>query len=183
MALVFYNKCVIFATESITMNIRKATHDDIPALMQLFENAKNIMRASGNKDQWVDGYPSTDVVLHDIEQGVCYVVANEKDNNIEATMAFIPGPDPTYSYIEGGEWIDDCPYYVIHRIAVSAPGKGYARHLLDWAFARTGSVRIDTHRDNVIMHHILRGYGFRFCGVIYLANGDARDAYQLTRGL
>ena len=96
-------------------------------------------------------------------------------------MAFIPGPDPTYSYIEDGAWLNDNPYHVIHRIAVAKPGKGYARQMLDWAFERAGTVRIDTHRDNVIMHHILRKYGFEYCGVIYLANGDARDAYQLSK--
>ena len=163
-----------------TFSIRKATHDDIPALMRLFESAKGIMRASGNLHQWGVGYPSVEVVRRDVEQGVCYVVT-DADGVIEATMAFIPGPDSTYSYIEGGAWLNDNPYHVIHRIAVAAPGKGYARQMLDWAFERTGTVRIDTHRDNVIMHHILRKYGFEYCGVIYLANGDARDAYQLSK--
>ena len=165
-----------------TFYIRKATHDDIPALMRLFESAKSIMRASGNLHQWGVGYPSVEVVRRDIEQGVCYVATDGADGEIEATMAFIPGPDPTYSYIEAGAWLNDGPYHVIHRIAVAAPGKGYARLLLDWAFERTETVRIDTHRDNVIMHHILQKYGFLRCGVIYLANGDARDAYQLSKG-
>ena len=163
------------------IHIRKATLDDIPALMRLFERAKGIMRASGNLHQWGVGYPSVDVVRRDIEQGVCYVATDEMEGEIEATMAFIPGPDPTYSYIESGAWLNDDPYHVIHRIAVAQPGKGYARELLDWAFERAGTVRIDTHRDNVIMHHILRKYGFEYCGVIYLANGDARDAYQFSK--
>lgn len=161
--------------------VRKATYDDIPALMRLFESAKGIMRASGNLHQWGVGYPSQEVVYHDIEQGVCYVATDGTDGEIVATMAFIPGPDSTYSYIEGGAWLNDNPYHVIHRIAVAKPGKGYARQLLDWAFGCAGTVRIDTHRDNVIMHHILRKYGFTYCGVIYLANGDARDAYQLSK--
>ena len=164
-----------------TFYIRKATLDDIPALMHLFECAKGIMRASGNLHQWGVGYPSVEVVSGDIECGVCYVAADGADGEIEATMAFIPGPDPTYSYIEDGAWLNDNPYHVIHRIAVAAPGKGYARQLLDWAFEHTETVRIDTHRDNIIMHHILQKYGFLRCGVIYLANGDARDAYQLDK--
>ncbi|MBO7240669.1 MAG: GNAT family N-acetyltransferase, partial [Bacteroidaceae bacterium] len=73
------------------------------------------------------------------------------------------------------------PYHVIHRIAVTAPGKGYAQKMFDWALGLTETIRIDTHRDNVIMHHILRKYGFIYCGVIYLANGEARDAYQLSK--
>ena len=162
------------------MYIRKATYDDIPALMRIFECAKGIMRASGNMHQWGCGYPSEEIVKKDIDAGVGYVMCD--DDAIVATMAFIPGPDPTYSYIEGGAWLNDEPYSVIHRIAVAAPGKGYARRMLDWAFERTDTVRIDTHRDNVIMHHVLRDYGFEYCGVIYLANGDPRDAYQLSKG-
>ena len=162
------------------MKIRKATYDDIPVLMQLFEHAKEIMRASGNMHQWGNGYPSVEIVRGDIDAGACHVLCSS-DGSIAATMAFIPGPDPAYSVIEGGEWLNNEPYYVIHRIAVAAAGKGCARLMLDWAFERTGTVRIDTHRDNVIMHHILRSYGFSFCGVIHLANGDPRDAYQLTR--
>ena len=162
-------------------HIRKATFDDIPALMRLFECAKGIMRASGNLHQWGVGYPSEEVVRGDVERGVCYVAMDDANGEIEATMAFIPGSDSTYSYIEGGAWLNDNPYYVIHRIAVARPGKGYARLLFDWAFERAGTVRIDTHRDNVIMHHILQKYGFQRCGVIYLANGDARDAYQMIK--
>jgi hypothetical protein len=162
------------------MYIRKAIHDDIPALMRLFESAKAIMRASGNLRQWGAGYPSVDVVHGDIERGVCYVVTNDVDGEIEATMAFIPGPDPTYAVIYDGEWTDCSPYHVIHRIAVAEPGHNAAKRLLDWGFRQTGCIRIDTHKDNVIMHHILRKYGFTRCGIIHLANGDPREAYQLS---
>lgn len=164
---------------NLLMKIRKAIYDDISELMHIFECAKGIMRASGNLKQWGDGYPSEDIIKNDINAGVCHVMCDD-DGLVIATMSFIPGPDPTYSYIENGQWLNDEPYYVIHRIAVAAPGKGCARRLLDWAFDRTRTVRIDTHRDNVIMQHVLCGYGFEYCGVIYLANGDARDAYQMS---
>ena len=164
------------------IHIRKATHDDIPALMRLFECAKGIMRASGNLHQWGVGYPSVEVVSGDIERGVCYVATDGVDGEIEATMAFIPGPDPTYSYIEGS-WPDERPYYAIHRIATAAPGRNVAKALFDWAFEHIAElgyevIRIDTHRDNCIMKHILTKYGFTMCGVIYLENGDPRDAYH-----
>ncbi len=158
--------------------IRKATYDDIPALMEIFENARGIMRASGNMNQWNDSYPSEETVRKDISEGVCIILCEEE--RIIATMAFIPGPDPTYAEIHDGEWADDCPYHVIHRIAVHEPGHGAAKKLFDWGFTQARSIRIDTHKDNVIMHHILRKYGFQHCGVIFLANGDPREAYQLT---
>ena len=76
-------------------HIRKATFDDIPALMRLFECAKGIMRASGNLHQWGVGYPSEEVVRGDVERGVCYVAMDDANGEIEATMAFIPGSDST----------------------------------------------------------------------------------------
>ena len=157
--------------------IRKATYQDIPVLMEIFRSARGIMRESGNMNQWNDAYPSEEIIRKDIAGGVSYVLC-EDDGRIIATMAFIPGPDPTYSVIYEGAWPDESPYHVIHRIAVAEPGHGAARRLLDWGFEQTTCIRIDTHKDNVIMHHILRRYGFTHCGVILLANGDPREAYQ-----
>ena len=185
------------------MYTRKAQRTDCPALMEIFHKARQIMRASGNLNQWNDSYPSQDIILNDIDNGYCVLLCecSETDGKetVIATMSFIPGPDPTYSYIEkgpwdttqspsNGSWIDDRPYYVIHRIAVAEPGHNAAKALLDWGFAyikendAAHSIRIDTHRDNVIMHHILRKYGFDLCGIIYLSSGAPRDAYQKRNG-
>lgn len=160
------------------MQIRTATYDDIPVLMEIFRKARGIMRASGNLHQWNDSYPSEEIVREDIGHGHCIVLCEAGE--VTATMAFIPGPDPTYARIYGGGWLSDDPYHVIHRIAVAEPGHNAAEALLDWGFARTQSIRIDTHEDNVIMHHVLSKYGFTRCGVILLANGDPREAYQMN---
>lgn len=50
--------------------------------------------------------------------------------------------------------------------------------ILDYCFALCSNIRIDTHRDNKIMQHNLSKHGFTYCGIIYLANGDERLAYQ-----
>lgn len=141
------------------------------------------MRESGNPHQWNDAYPSEDIVRRDIESGYSYVVC--EGDTVIGTMALIQGPEPTYTFIEG-LWPDDSPYYVIHRLASAAPGRNIARKLLDWSFNHIAqyqynTIRIDTHRDNCIMKHILAKYGFSECGVIYLENGDARDAYLLKK--
>ena len=78
------------------MNIRKTTENDIPILMQIFANAREIMRKSGNFKQWPVGYPSEKAVIADIKNNNSYVVENE-NKTIVATFAFIIGPDPTYS--------------------------------------------------------------------------------------
>lgn len=164
------------------MEIRKATYSDLEQLMDVFEGAKRIMRECGNLHQWNDGYPSVDIVRDDIRKGHCYIAY--EDGVILGTMALIKGPDPTYAYIEG-RWPDERPYYVIHRIATPAPGRNMARQMFDWAFCHIAgdgchTIRIDTHKDNCIMKHILSGYGFAECGIIFLENGEARDAYHLT---
>lgn len=164
------------------MQIRQATNNDIDKLMEIFDKAKAIMRSCGNLQQWNNGYPAHEIIKADIDNGNCYVLCDKDE--IIGTMALIQGPDPTYTYIEG-EWPDQEPYYVIHRIATSAPGRNAAKAMLDWAFEHIAPkgfhvIRIDTHADNCIMHHILPKYGFTRCGVIYLENGDPRDAYHKT---
>ena len=161
------------------MMIRKATYPEIPQLMQIFEGAKLIMRKSGNMHQWAGNYPTEEIIRKDIDAGNCFVMC--VGDEIIGTMALIPGPDPTYAVIDG-EWPDEAPYYVIHRIATASPGRNIARYMFDWAFDYISSagckvIRIDTHKDNCIMKHILGKYGFSMCGVIWLEDGAPRDAY------
>ena len=40
------------------------------------------------------------------------------------------------------------------------------------------SLRIDTHEGNLAMRKMLAKNGFVYCGVIYLAGGDKRVAYE-----
>lgn len=53
-----------------------------------------------------------------------------------------------------------------------------AKAIMDWCFTHDPNIRIDTHKDNHIMQHCIVSYGFTYCGIIYLANGDPRLAYQ-----
>ena len=46
--------------------IRRATYDDIPAIMQVIDAAREMMHASGNVNQWINGYPSKEVIHADI---------------------------------------------------------------------------------------------------------------------
>ena len=40
------------------------------------------------------------------------------------------------------------------------------------------SLRADTHADNKIMQHLLEKNGFTRCGIIHVADGSPRFAYQ-----
>lgn len=163
------------------MLIRRSTYEDLPRLMQIFAEARQIMRESGNLTQWPDTYPSEATIIHDICNGHSYVCCSE-NGTVEGTFACIPGPDPTYAVIYDGEWPDNDPYLVIHRIAASKDsGGGIAAACFRWAFEGTDTIRIDTHKDNVIMHHILQKNGFTRCGIIHLADGAPRVAYCKKR--
>ena len=121
--------------------------------------------------------------MSDIAWAASYLVIDDESQQAVATFAFIPGPDPTYAQIYDGQWIDDeAPYYVIHRIAALTTARGVMQTVLDYAFTQTDNIRIDTHRDNVIMRHLMLKYGFTYCGIIYLANGDERLAFQRRIG-
>lgn len=160
------------------MNIRPAHTDDLAPLMKLFEEAKLIMRQNGNFKQWTKGYPSEEVILHDIQKGYCHVCLDE-NNQLTGTFSFIPGKDPTYARIYEGAWLDDSqPYGTIHRLASIPDSHGIAHACLEWCGRRIHNLRADTHRDNHILQHILLKHGFHYCGIIYLPNGDERLAYQ-----
>lgn len=161
------------------MRIRAAKGADLSAIMDVLEAAKGIMRESGNTGQWVNGYPSREVVQADIDAGYGFVVLDDS-GSLAGYFAFIPSPEPTYARIFQGEWLDDTlPYHVVHRIGSYPHVHGVFRTIMDWCFSRDCNIRIDTHRDNHIMQHSILRYGFSYCGIIYLASGDERLAYQM----
>ena len=67
---------------------------------------------------------------------------------------------------------------MIHRIAVARPGQGIIAKIFDWALAQCPNLRIDTHVDNAPMRRALEKYGFRYCGIIHIFNGDERIAFH-----
>lgn len=157
--------------------IRKATISDINDIMGIIDEARETMRANGNTTQWPVGYPSVETIKNDVATGTGYVMT--EGNAAVAYFAFKPSPDPTYLKIYGGEWTDvTSPYYVIHRIACRQSTHGVFSKVMDYCFSRTNNIRIDTHRDNTIMQHLLKKHGFAYCGIIHLLNGEERLAYQ-----
>ena len=157
--------------------IREANQIDVADIMQVMEAAKRIMRSSGNMHQWENGYPSEAVVISDMEKHGGYVI--EEAGRIVGYFAFLPSPEPTYSEIYDGEWLDDVQsYHVVHRIASYPDVHGIFNDIMDFCFSHDTNIRIDTHKDNLIMQHNIEKHGFTYCGIIYLANGDERLAYQ-----
>ena len=158
-------------------SIRQATMDDLPTILSLRDQAREIMRSYGNTYQWPDGYPRNDMFKKDIELGGSYVMADET-GAIVGTFALLPSPEVTYNVIYDGQWLNNKPYHVIHRIASTPDSHGILDAVLDFSEAVAPNIRIDTHEANVIMRKGLEKHGYQYCGIIHLLNGDERLAFQ-----
>lgn len=148
-------------------------------LMPVFEQAKRFMRQNGNLHQWMGGYPSREILAADIATGSSFVCLDD-EGVIVGTFCFRygPAPEPTYTAIYDGSWLNDKPYGVIHRIASAGRVGGIFAACLNWCRGYIDNIRIDTHRDNRVMQELLVRHGFSRCGIIFLANGDERIAFQ-----
>ena len=92
------------------------------------------------------------------------------------------GPDPSYGHIYEGKWLDDSmPYYVIHRVTSLPAAHGVFSAIVGYCIQYSDNLRIDTHRDNHIMRHLVEKYGFTYCGIIHLSRvrSAERLAYQM----
>ena len=161
------------------MQIRKATYNDLPIIMEIYDIARQTMRRSGNPEQWRGSYPSQQIVEDDIANGNCHVCTD--NDEVLGVFFFLIGHEPTYDIIYDGKWIDDDKYGVIHRIASSGKRKGVGSYCIEWCCSQFPNIRIDTHSDNAAMHHILTKLGFKYCGIIHLENGEERMAYQYVK--
>ncbi|MDR2979235.1 MAG: GNAT family N-acetyltransferase [Bacteroidales bacterium] len=163
---------------------RPATPGDLSAIMPLIADAQRFLRSMG-VDQWQNGYPSEEIIRQDIERKNGYVLTVAEGIIAFATVIF--SEEPTYQIIYEGTWLSDSEYGVIHRMAVADAhkrkrvGESMFRFIEKMACERQiSSMRIDTHEDNIPMQRLIRKTGYAYCGVIYLADGNKRLAFQKT---
>ena len=164
--------------------LRPTCEGDLPEVMRIIADAQADFRARGI-DQWQNGYPNEQSIRGDIERGESYVVT--RGEQIVATAMITFAPDPNYAVIYGGEWLLAAPksYATIHRIAVDLGERGQG--VAEWIVGQTermcrkrgaDSLRIDTHRDNRSMQRVAEKNGMTLCGIIHLADGAERLAYE-----
>ena len=171
------------------MNIRTTTPTDVPAVMEIIEEARRTIAALGI-DQWQNGSPNEAMIGGDVEKGQGRVV--EIGGAVVGTFAVIDDGEPAYAVIEDGGWLTpdrdttgEWTYIAIHRVAISVSHRGSGistamiRHAEETARSMgRRSLRIDTHEGNVVMRRMLERHGFVKCGIIHLENGDPRVAYE-----
>ena len=157
--------------------ITKAKKEDLARLIEIYDIARAFMRENGNMNQWNADYPGIGDLPEDIEMGNLYV-AKDESGRIYGCFAMIAGEDPTYGKIDGGEWMSDRPYAAIHKVASDGTTRGFFTKCTEFARRFHDHLRIDTHEDNIPMQKAITKNGFTYRGIIYLANGDPRMAYE-----
>lgn len=161
------------------MYIRKVTMEDWPVVQEIYASAREFMAEHGNGGQWGKTNPPEEILLRNIRDEKLNFCMEGDD--VAAVFYFAEEVDPTYLVIEDGQWLNDEPYGVVHRIASTRKVKGAASFCMNWAFEQTGNIRIDTHENNYPMQNMLKKNGFTYCGVIHLENGAPRIAFQKVR--
>ena len=160
------------------MKIRLATQKDIDAVFEVYERARGFMRDNGNPTQWGSTYPPESLVRSDIAGNHLYLLESDL-GDIEGVFALFEKGDPDYNEIDGA-WLNNEPYAAVHRIASAGKSKGIFTHILDFCMQRSRNLKIDTHKQNTVMQHVLKKHGFKECGII-TADGLPFIAFQLCK--
>lgn len=165
--------------------IVKTTKKDIDRVMVILGEARSSIGKLGI-DQWQYGYPSRDIIKADVVKGISYIVKDENDE-ILGTFCLKEDEEPTYREIYDGAWLNRGASFALHRIALcdKARGKGIAAQIISFICQKcrdggVGSVKVDTHQGNIPMRKMLEKNGFVYCGIIHLATGEERVAYEKT---
>ena len=163
------------------MKIEQAGEEKFPEILEIYSSARDFMRECGNGEQWKSAYPPRELVESDIKKGNLYTVTD--CGEILCVFYEDFGEDADYRSIYEGEWRTKAPYGIIHRIAVSnrARGRGVSAIVFSHVLEKYGSVRIDTHRNNIPMQRALAKFGFERAGIIYIRGGEERVAYEISK--
>ena len=155
--------------------IRTATENDMERILEIYDSAKEFMHNGGNPNQWNGAYPDRETLASDIARGNLFVMCEQ--GITYGVFALIGGDDPTYARIDGS-WRSQSPYGTIHRIAGDGTRRGVMKECFDFARLEFSHLRVDTHEDNKPMQAAVKKCGFEYAGIIYLADGSPRLAYD-----
>jgi ribosomal protein S18 acetylase RimI-like enzyme len=165
--------------------IRKAEYKDLDSILEIVEDARNFLKSSGSK-QWQEQYPAREDFFYDLENDYLYVC--EEEGILIGTASLVREKDENYDEIFSGKWLNEEPYYSVHRIAVrkEVRGLGISKILLQYLETLTlnsgvRNIKVDTTEENIIMKKLLENNGYEKCGVIYLKRTETynkRLAYQ-----
>lgn len=158
------------------IQIRKALLSDLPGILPVIEEAQSFLKEN-NVDQWQDGFPNSATLTRDITNLFSFVI--EAGGEIAGFLVISLEPEIPYHHPVEGSLKLEGKYATIHRTAFSNRfrGLGLSKKMFDFAFdfARQNGcsvIRIDTHKDNKVMQHILAREGFDYCCLVQLPPED-----------
>lgn len=159
--------------------IRHASIKDIDDILAIKDEAVKLLKDM-SIDQWQDGYPNRETFGKDIENSELYVYDR---GYIRGFFALVTGEDEAFKTLEG-TW-ESKTYLTLHRIAVSSRsrGEGLAHSIFNYCLDETKkrgleALRVDTHKDNGPMNHLIQAHGFSYRGLINKGTRLERRAYE-----
>ena len=155
--------------------VRLARIEDLQEILKIYAIARQVMKVTGNPDQWGDNRPLHEDIVKDIEEEKMYLI--EEESQILGVFSLYDY-DPDYEYIEG-EWLNDEPYLAIHKVASSGQKGGIFSRILEFTKTKAVNIRIDTHKHNKMLQLQVKKNGFSYCGIVYINGELERLAYQL----
>ena len=157
--------------------LRKAKNNELDKILQIINEGKQFLKEQGI-NQWQHGVPGINDVEKDIKQETSYVY--ELDSEIVGT-AMLNTYDADYEKYPT-IWTKCNNYLVIHRLSVKKEcrSQGVSHKFMNdiILFAKENSVeyiRIDTHKDNVIMRKYLSKNNFKELDEIKLSMKNSLD--------
>jgi len=151
------------------MELRRATREDVTAVMALVRRVVPLMRASGNL-QWDDAYPNPEVFGRDVAQGQLWLA--ELDGGLAGIAAITTDQEPEYAEVG---WDLSETAIVVHRLAVDPAfqGRGVAAALMAQAEVEARDrgiavLRLDTNTNNEATQRLFPKLGYAFAGEIGL---------------
>ena len=156
---------------------RGAVRGDLPQILQIYAHAREAMAASGNPTQWGDNFPPQELLEEDIDSNRLFVYV--LNGQLLGVFAFILGGGPHLSGDRGRCMAERCPALWHHPSAGllrQEQGGGFSGHrVVSGALPEPAGGHPCRQPD----HAASAGKnGFTRCGIIHVADGTPRIAYQ-----
>lgn len=165
------------------MKFLQAKNEYVNGILSILNDASAFLREQGI-DQWQGaGAPTEAEVIQSVQAGTQYLL---QENGEVVAVCTVLSHEPAYMKIDGA-WKGNGAYLAVHRVAVArfARGRGLTKRLYEGVeqLARARGVRyirVDTHRDNLIMQRVFASNGFYLCGVVHYREDGSMErlAYE-----
>lgn len=156
--------------------IKQAKEKDLDIIMSIIQKGREHI-ATYNIPQWINGYPSIDIIKEDIKNKTAFVYMAE--NEIVGYFVVLKH-DSCYDKIDGS-WNGDENYVAIHRVVTKTFNSGVGSKMFSEIKEKYHHIRIDTHEGNISMNKCLLKNDFKYCGVIFLKDNSPRNAYEYIK--